>query len=184
MKDLSVIIAASRPQSLAHVLGYVARQSCDGLDYEVVLVQEADDFTQFTTLRYSPRFRIFRQPPSMDAGATAHDRGIIESRGKYVVFWDDDNIYYPHALSTLYSTALGHDIGIARVRHQGLVIPSGPQLKAGDIDTMCFCVRKELAARVSWVDHGGRYSDFRWIGKLAGLTDKVNRSPLIVGEHL
>lgn len=184
MKDLSIIVASSRPQTLAHVLGYIHRQEMEGIDYEVLVIQEADDFVPFQNYRYGPKFTILRQRYHNDFGAAAHDRGLLESKGQYVVFWDDDNIYYPHAATSLFCTATGHDIGIVRVRHQGLVIPSGPHVRAGDIDTMCFCVRREFAIRVKWADAGGRYSDFRWITRLLGLTERVNRSPVIVGEHL
>jgi glycosyltransferase involved in cell wall biosynthesis len=184
MKDLSIIVPTSRPNTLAHVLGYINNQSIDGIEYEVIVVQEADDFEQFKLLRYGPRFSIFRQKPHADCGAAAKDRGILESSGQYVIFWDDDNIYYPHAAASLFSAALGHDIGIVRTRHQGMIIPSGPLLQAGDIDSMCFCVKKELAAKIQWADRGGRYSDYRWISRIMALTDKVNRSPIIIGEHL
>lgn len=184
MKDLSIVVPSNRPQTLAHVLGYINTQEATGIDFEIVLIQEADDFTPFTHLRYGPNFSIIRQAPQHDNGASARDRGTIEAKGKYLVFWDDDNIYYPHAAASLFCTAVGHDVGIVRVRHQGLVIPSGPRIKAGDIDSMCFCVKKELAVRVKWADGQGRYNDFRWLTRLLCLTEHVNRSPVIIGEHL
>lgn len=184
MKDLSIIVPTNRPRTLAHVLRYIHNQSIDGIDHEIIIIQEADDFEPFKLLRYGHNFSIFRQKPHIDCGAAAKDRGILESTGKYVMFWDDDNIYYPHAAASLFSTSLGHDVGIARVKHQGMIIPSGPSLQAGDIDSMCFCVKRELAARIKWADRGGRYSDYRWISKIIGLTNKVNQSPVIIGEHL
>lgn len=184
MKDLSIILPSSRPSTLAHVLNYIHNQRADGIDFEVILIQEADDFSPFLNYRYGPNFTILRQGFHHDNGATARDRGVREAKGQYVVFWDDDNIYYPQAVTGLFCTAVNHDVGIVRVRHQGMLIPSGPHLKPGDIDSMCFCVRKELATRVTWADSQGRYNDYRWITRLLGLTERVNRSPVIVGEHL
>jgi glycosyltransferase involved in cell wall biosynthesis len=182
--DLSIILPSSRPQTLAHVLTYIHNQRTDGIDFEVIVIQEADDFNPFMNYRYGNNFEILRQGFHHDHGATARDRGLIAARGQYVVFWDDDNIYYPHAAASLFCTAVGHDVGIVRVRHQGLVIPSGPHVKPGDIDSMCFCVRKDLAVQVKWTDGQGRYNDFRWITRLLALSERMNRSPVIVGEHL
>ncbi len=182
--DLSIIIPSSRPQTLAHVLTHIHNQRTDGINFEVIVIQEADDFTPFTNFRYGINFEILRQGFHHDNGAAARDRGSIAARGQYLAFWDDDNIYYPHAIASLFCTATGNDIGIVRTRHQGLVIPSGPHLKPGDIDSMCFCVKKDLATRFKWADGGGRYNDYRWINKVAGIAERVNRSPAIIGEHL
>ncbi len=184
MVDLSIIIPTSRPNTLAHVLAAIRNQSADGINFEVILIQEAHNFGQFATLRYEPNFRIHRQQPHADNGATARDTGVIAAKGKYLAFWDDDNLYYPHAVASLISTASGHDIGIVRARHQGLIIPSGPQIKPGDIDSMCFCVKKDLAVLIKWADGQGRYNDFRWITRLMSISERVNRSPVIIGEHL
>lgn len=183
---LSIIIPSSRPTTLAHVVRDLNEQSADGLDYEIVIVQESDDgFDKFTHITYSPRFKILRQRIHHDCGATARDIGFNESSGKYVAFWDDDNIYYKHAATTIYSVAYGHPFGVTRVKHRGLVIPTFKGLKPGDVDSMCFCVQRELAAQVKWADHGGRYNDFRWITKIASITNQLpNFSPVIVGEHV
>src|SRR5215831_3077261 len=97
--NLSVVIPASRPHSLAHVLGYLNSQSVAGINYEFIVVLEADDFELFHTLRYGSRCRLFKQPLGHDNGATARDFGLIAALGDYVTFWDDDNIYYPHAVA-------------------------------------------------------------------------------------
>lgn len=184
MKDLSIIIPSSRPKYLAHLLNYLASQSTDGINFEIIIIQEADNFEQFNILKYDHRTIILRQSPNHDNGAIARDRGLLESRGEYVAFWDDDNVYYRHAIASLVGAACGHDIGIVRTRHQGMIIPSGKSIEPGDIDTMCFCVKKELAIRVKWNDNGGRYNDFRWISKVAKLTTNINHVPMIIGEHV
>lgn len=183
MKHISIITPTARPGNLAHALTYFRAQHTDGIDYEFIVVQEGG-YAEFDLLRYGPRFRILRQGLHADCGAAARDLAIREATGEFVAFWDDDNIYHPHALASVLSTVSGHDVGIVRTRHQGLIIPSGPCIKSGDIDTMCFAVRRDLARRVPWVDNGGRFSDYRWITKVAALTTEINRSPVIIGEHL
>ncbi len=183
--DFSVVIASTRATSLSRVLDNLQRQSVEGINYEYVIVQESNDgFEEFTTLSYGPRIRIFRQSLHHDTGAAARDRGIAEAYGTYIAFWDDDNIYFPHAIATTYSNVLGHDIGIVKVKHKGTIIPSGIAIKAGDIDTMCLCVKKDLAITMKWADGGGRYNDFRWVSRIVGKAKSINYSPIIIGEHL
>lgn len=184
MLDLSIIIASQRPACLAQILHQLKHQSTAGITYEILIVQEADNFDGFLACSYSPRCHIFRQTPHGDYGAAAHDRGVLEAKGDYVVFWDDDNLYYQHALVAVFATARKHDIGVVRVRHRGLVIPTQQGFKAGDIDSMCFCVRRQLASTAKWADGGGRYSDYRWISKVARVATTINFSPIIIGEHL
>lgn len=185
MLDLSIITPSVRPHSLAHFLDYLHRQSSDGFEHECLVVQESDsDFNGFECLRYGLKCRVLRQTIHNDCGAFARDQAILEARGEYVAFWDDDNIYYPHAMASVLLAAAGHDVGIVRVRYRDRVIPVGAGVVAGEIDTMCVCVRRDLASRVKWVDGGGRYSDFRWISRVAKLTDSINYSKVIIGEHL
>jgi glycosyltransferase involved in cell wall biosynthesis len=182
--NLSIIVPSCRPTSLAHVLGYLDRQYTDGLVWEIIIVQEADDFNKFQTLRYPHRAQIIRQPLSHDNGAIARDNGLFIAKGDYLAFWDDDNIYYPHAVATLFATANGHDVGVVHIRHHGTTLPSGRAFRAGDIDSMNFCVRREIAAKVKWADNGGRYNDYRWISKVSALINTVSYCPIIIGEHL
>jgi len=185
LMDLSIIIPSNRPKILAHTLNYLDKQSSDGIIYEIIIVQESDEgFEQFSTLTYNFRTRVIRKRIGHDCGASARDEGFKNSEGNYVVFWDDDNIYYPHAMITMFSIANGFDVGIARIRHHGTIIPTSKAIRAGDIDSMCFCVKREIAAKVKWSDDGGRYNDYRWINKAVGFANKINFSPIIIGEHL
>lgn len=183
--NLSIIIPASNPKSLTHVVNNINNQSIDGIDYEIIIVQESNgNFNQFNNIKYGPRFTILRQSLHFDCGAEARDRGTSISSGEYITYWDDDNLYYPHAVVSTFLAAVNYDIGVSRIRHFGSIIPINNGLKAGDIDTMCLCVRKDLSTKVSWADNGGRYNDYRWVNKLFRLGDKVNYSSVIIGEHL
>lgn len=185
--DISIIVATARPSNLTRVIEYIERQSVSGISFEVVIVQESTgNHREFNINTKLPINSIIveQQCFNNDYGATAHDTGIVNSRGNYVVFWDDDNIYYPHALIAQYSTANGFDIGVVRTIHQGLAIPSNNHIIAGDIDTMCICVKKELAIKERWASGGGRYSDYRWVSRLLKHDPTVNYSKVIIGHHL
>lgn len=185
--DISVIIATSRPSNLTRTIDYIERQSISGISFEVVIVQESNgDHRKFNIDTKLPINDIIveRQRTHNDYGAAAHDTGILNSRGDYVVFWDDDNIYYPHALVAQYSVASGFDIGVVRTMHQNVPIPSSNNITAGDVDTMCACVRRELAIKEKWTSGGGRYSDYRWLSKLLKHSPTINYSKVIIGHHL
>lgn len=129
--------------------------------------------------------------PHRDYGATAHQRGLESARGEYVVFWDDDNVYYPHAVETaLKTTARLPDLAILQVRHYGddqrfRVLPAAKLLQHGDIDTLCLVVRRRFALRASWIDDqlGERGSDWRWLTRLRALKPRVAWVPITIGAH-
>lgn len=185
--DVSIIVATAHPKNLIRIIDYIERQSVSGISFEVVIIEESSgdhrDFN-FTTKLQINDVIIEQQNLNGDYGAAAHDLGILRSRGDYVVFWDDDNVYYQHALIAQYSTANGFDIGIVRTEHENLVIPSSNKIVAGDIDTMCLCVKRELAIKESWATGGGRYSDYRWISKLLKYDPAINYSKVVIGHHL
>lgn len=185
MLDLSIITPSYRAQSLVHFLDNFNRQSHDGLGVECLIVQESDNgFHSFENLKVGLKARVLRQKVHHDCGAFARDRAILEAKGDYVAFWDDDNVYYPHAVVSTFLAAVGYDVGIVRVRHRDHFIPIGSQITAGEVDTMCLCVKRDLASRVKWVDEGGRYSDFRWITRIAKMTTSINYSKVVIGEHV
>jgi glycosyltransferase involved in cell wall biosynthesis len=157
-------------------------QSISGIKIEHIIIQEAKNFEDFYTSD-SIHCVIKRQPLSNDYGAAAKDEGLKLAKGEYACFFDDDNIYYPHALSTLYSTVLNHDIGICKVRYKDRVIPSANKIECCDIDTMCFIVRASLAKQVEWAG-GGRFSDYRFINNVKNLTCDIIYNEIIIGEHL
>lgn len=158
------------------------RQSYKGINIEFIVVQENDIFHDFTSPNMI-NMTIKRQPLSNDYGAAAKDVGLSIAKGEYCCFFDDDNIYYDHALCAVYNTVEGHDIGICRAHYKDMIIPIDNKIKASYIDTMCFSARTELAKNVKWAG-GGRFSDFRYIENLRKLTCNVNFSKTIIGEHL
>ena len=186
MYDVSIIISTSSPTNLIRVLDYIERQKTE-LKFEIIIIQEAiGDHRKFNINTKLPinDILIVQQTLHYDYGANAKDLGIIKSNAKYVVFWDDDNIYYDNALSIQYNTSNGYDIGIVKTIHQNLIIPTYNKIIAGDIDTMCLCVKKDLAIKEKWITNSGKYSDFRWVNKLLKHKPKINYSDKIIGYHL
>jgi glycosyltransferase involved in cell wall biosynthesis len=183
--DISVIVATARPLNLIRTIEYIERQSISGLSFEVIIIYEGiGNIPYIDTMLPVNNIIIEKRDLHNDYGAAARDLGILKSSGDYVVFWDDDNIYYPHALVSQYSSANNFDIGVVRTKHNDMIIPVVNDIIAGEIDTMCLCVKRELAIKENWATNGGRYSDYRWVSKLLKHKPSINYSKVVIGYHL
>jgi GT2 family glycosyltransferase len=192
--DLSIITATfQRPKHLALCLAQVRQQSLGSLRIEHIVVSDGPD-RQARFQSEDAGARYVELPHNQGRwGAAAKDAGLGAAAGQYVCFWDDDNRYEPHAAATLYAAAHGGDIGVVQVRalkRQGagrIVLPRqwDGVLRFGDIDTMNFCVRRELASLEHWADGNPRSGeDYRWLQRLKDRGASIRYVPIIIGEHL
>jgi len=192
--DLSVITATCRrPKHLALCIAQFRQQSLGNLRVEQVIVSDGPDpFARHLATDAGAR-HLELDPPQGQWGAGAKDAGIAAATGRYVCFWDDDNRYEPHALAVLYAAAVGHDIGVVRIHALRRTRPGRVTLprqwdgtfRLGDIDTMNFCVRRELALSARWADGDLRSGeDFRWIRRLQEAGATLRYVPIVIGEHL
>ncbi len=194
MVDLSVITATyKRPKHLAMCLAQFRQQSVGNLRVEQIVVSDGPD-PQARFLAQNAKARYVELDRRHGLwGAAAKDAGIAAALGEYVCFWDDDNLYESHALSTLFAAAVGVDIGVVQVRcHKKrgrgqVVLPRAwtGVFRCGDIDTMNVCVRRQCAALEPWADGSGdRANDFRWLHRLSRRGINSRYVPIEIGEHL
>lgn len=192
--ELSVITATrQRPAFLAHCLEQFRNQSTGGLRCEHVVVSDGPDAMARELARRVKARYLELDVPLGQWGAFAKDLGVQQARGEYVCFWDDDNIYFPHALATLYASAVGTDVGVARTGHRlrrrpGLTtLPrrwEGRFVK-GDIDTMCVCVRTELARTERWGQETNEPgTDYHWLHRLQVRGASIRYVPIVIGAHV
>jgi glycosyltransferase involved in cell wall biosynthesis len=194
MFDLSIVTATrGRPKHLALCLAQLRQQSLGDLRVEHLVVSDGPD-PQARFLAEAAGAKYLELPrPQGQWGAAAKDAGLHAAQGGYVCFWDDDNRYEPHAAATLFAAGHGMDVGVVRIRalkRRGtgrVLIPRSwdGTLRYGDIDTMNFCVRAELARRESWADGNPRSGeDYRWISRVAARGATLRYVPVVIGEHL
>lgn len=192
--NLSVITAThQRPEFLSHCLEQFRRQSLGGLKVEHIVVSDGpDEHAKYLANQADARYFELPEPVGQ-WGAGAKDRGILEARGRYVCFWDDDNIYESHALVALFAAVQNVEIGVVRTQHRfrrrlGFVtIPRrwDGRFVLGDIDTMCVCVQTELARRETWqLENPTISNDHTWLVKLMKHAPRVNYLPITIGKHL
>ena len=108
---VSVVISTyNRSKLLPHAIRSVLSQ--DRQDFEIIVIDDGstDETSQVVACFSDPRIRYFYQTNSgLAAGRNA---GISESRGKYIVFLDDDDVFLPNKLSVQVSFMEAHrDLG-------------------------------------------------------------------------
>lgn len=194
MIDLSIIIATcNRPAALATCLQQVRQQAYAGFTVEVIVVDESvGDDNRVTTQQFGVS-KYYQKKTEGLCGAYAKDFGLQWAAGTYVCFWDDDNVYYQHAMTTLFGAAYDYDIGVVQTWHRQRQPPFAYRpipvkwqgaFEFRQIDTMCVCVRTELAQRELWSAHQQRGTDYAWLTKLAAYNPRIRYLPIIIGVHL
>ena len=125
-------------------------------------------------------------------GHLARDTGISMANGKYLLLWDDDNIYYKHAMSTFMQEIEEYDILVCRINYRVRRI-SFPDLydqipkkwnntfERSDIDTMNVMIKTKLARKFKWTDCNDYSGDFHWLKKLEEYGAKIKYCDKIVG---
>jgi glycosyltransferase involved in cell wall biosynthesis len=94
--QVSVIIPTyNSARYLAEAVDSVLSQTFS--DFEVLVIDDGStDETETVMRRYGPPVRYIQQ--NNGGVASARNRGIEESRGRYVAFLDADDTWYPHKL--------------------------------------------------------------------------------------
>ena len=192
--ELSVVTATwRRPKLLAMCLQQFRAQSTGELRTEHVIVSDGPDPMARAQASAEHAQYVERTNNGGRWGAFAKDDGIAAARGRYVCFWDDDNLYEPHALTALLAAAWGVDIGIVQCRHllrtpgESTVLPRSwaGEFRLGDIDSMCVCVRREVALTERWADSSRRRGeDYRWLARLKQRGVSIRFAPIVIGTHL
>lgn len=164
----------------------------------IVLSDEIDPVARKISEHYGARYYEF--PHEGKRGAHLKDKGIELAEGAYIVFWDDDNIFYPNYLATLCRISHGYDIGMASILLRPFDLTDNkkhyiqnlnlyekiPYVWKGhfehcQVDTMSVCVKKTIAERAKWADFNGYEIDYVWLSKLQGT---INFEDSVVGIHL
>ncbi|MBD3675933.1 MAG: glycosyltransferase family 2 protein [Planctomycetaceae bacterium] len=184
--DLTIVTATwNRPKWLRNCCEQIRRQSLAGVSWEHIVVSDGpDEIAERIARNYSARFDALSQHVG-DRGASGNNRGLELARGRYIVFFDDDNLYHTHALAALYAAAQNVEIGVCQTRHKGQIIPPSFEepLRFGQVDSMCLCVMTDFARREQWPYRRGS-TDWGWLERLMKHKPRIRITPIVIGEHL
>jgi glycosyltransferase involved in cell wall biosynthesis len=163
-----------------------------GVSFEHIIVSDGkDDIAKSSCGSYAAKapFKVVYDEIRHQGcyGDFARTRGLELINTDYVIFFDDDNAYFPWAVNTLYTAAYGFDIGVALIEHWDFDSPNkqiiGRSISYGQIDTACYCVHADRT--VPWVGftESGVGTDYCWIEHVSKGAD-VNYVPVVIASHL
>jgi glycosyltransferase involved in cell wall biosynthesis len=188
---LAIITATyKRPAALLSCIQNVKQQVCGNLQLEHIVVVDGEDDPESVYLATQAGVTVSTIPHAGSFGAAAKDSGLVRAESDFVVFWDDDNWYYPHAAITAWTAAQACGLAFCTVEHimpyvrVSQLIPHVDPPVCGGIDTACFCVRKDIAELTLWYDGGGRCCDWRWAARLMQAGVQWSVCPIIIAKKL
>ena len=114
MIDLTILIPAYNEEAtILELLGRVADQTIEGVEIEVLVVDDGSTDRTVELLEQNPGLytRLIKRPRNGGKGAAVRD-GLREATGDYVLFQDADLEYDPAEYTRLLMPVLKHDADI------------------------------------------------------------------------
>jgi glycosyltransferase involved in cell wall biosynthesis len=163
-------------------------------DLEVVVVVDGPDEATTSTLAQleDPRLRVVELPSRTGPGG-ARNAGVTESRGEWVAFLDDDDLWDPRKLEVQLEVARssGHELPVIACREEArsggrseiwprrlpepgehlseyLLARRGLFWGEGAVHTSTWFTRRELLERVPFREDLMKHEDWDWLLRAAG----------------
>ena len=196
MKPLLSVITPTRgrPQLLAHCLVSVKQQE---LPVQHVVISDGPDPTAEALCRHYGATYAACPAPTSNFGNSPRDLGVKLAQTEYLAFWDDDNLFMPHAARELITTVWDADLAVLQIEHWHRhrkymrVIPEswGGEFLGFHIDTACFCVRAHFwranALSLETARPLEPYSaDHTLCEKMRHLGARIKFKPTVIATHI
>lgn len=187
---VSVIVRTKdRPALLREALGSLAAQTFQ--DFEVIVVNDGGRDVSEVVAEYAHLRSTLLQLPRNQGRGAATNAGIEQARGTFIAYLDDDDLYYPSHLATLYSLLVTQThLGAAYtdavfawyrfdVEHQRFTFVQRQLHSSGDFDpdrllfhntipNLCLMHRRDAWEHVGKFDGGlNHYEDWDFFLRLA-----------------
>lgn len=208
--DITVITGTyNRPKDVARTIHALRSQQTAARCEHLVIADGRCKFTRNVCEAFDVSYLESREERVW--GAAPKDHGVKRATGEYLVFWDDDNIYFPNAIEALWRTVQGADAGFCcihtLVQRGRLIVDVRPEpgVELAGTDYMCVIVRREIAKQVRFSTPGikkkfalhvrkgekgdavireQKLYDRRWVKGILRRTQSVRFSSEVIGVHL
>jgi glycosyltransferase involved in cell wall biosynthesis len=172
MPSVSVITPAIGRESLGVMLGHLVPQLAPGDEALVIGDGPQPVSARIASQQNSPYVRYWDHPPVFNYGNPQRNAAIIEARGDYLLFVDDDDDVLPECLSTLKQVAAQHPGRplMFKMKHLNRILWNSPSVGLGNVSGQMF-VTPNVEGRVG-----------KWSGKYAADFDFINSTLALYPE--
>src|SRR5688572_17516758 len=178
---VTVITATyNRPKELRAAIGYVRAQSYQ--NWEQIIVSDGPDprVRALVAEFGDPRIHACYTNRFPTVGNYQKNYALRYATGEFVLYFDDDNIIFPHCLETMARGFISDDIGyvICPIQYgdkrrgaQDVVVVKHPKpgFRHREIDQLNYMIRRPLVERAWGLRFHGA-ADFLLINRVAGLS--------------
>lgn len=183
----------NRPDRLRQAIEYVQAQTYDNWEQIIISDGRDDRVPKLVADVGDPRIRssyTYRFPV---VGQYQKNYALRFASGEYILYFDDDNIIYPHCLETMVRGFASDDIGYVVCpikysdRRRGdddvmVIKHPKPGFKYREIDQLNYMIRRRLIERVWGLRMYGD-GDFRLINSVAQISQGTYFDE-VIGHHL
>jgi glycosyltransferase involved in cell wall biosynthesis len=170
----TVVVPTRGRETLRGTLRSIKKAGGSSPDVEVLVVA---DGPQPSTARIFerealPTWRYFEHGPTQSWGNAQRTFGIEHSRGEWLLFMDDDDVYRPGAFDAIRDGTAANPgrVIVFRMNFTGVVIWGRPELYGGGVSTQMFVVPNTPAKLGSWLEPlNNQDSDYQFITQTVAL---------------
>jgi glycosyltransferase involved in cell wall biosynthesis len=178
---VTVITATyNRPKALREAIGYVRAQTYQNWEQIIVSDGRDDRVSALVAEVGDPRIRSSHTLRFSTVGNYQKNYGLKFATGEFVLYFDDDNVIYPHCLETMVRGFTSADIGyvICPIRYgdtrrgdRNVVVVKDPKpgFRHREIDQLNYMIRRRLIERAWGIRMHGA-GDFLLIHKIARMS--------------
>lgn len=167
-------------------------------DFEYIIVDDAcDKATESLVASFKDKRLHYTQNEKNPARTHCRplNKGIQMSRGKYIAYLDDDNLFYPYHLEVLLKTIQGEDLDVVYCDMMidqdgklfyGIQKDFDPQflINRNFIDTSEILHKREMAFNVGgWDENIPRFTDWNFCVRMAKWGAKFKRVPIAALQY-
>ncbi|MFM7675458.1 MAG: glycosyltransferase family 2 protein [Synechococcus sp.] len=180
-----------RLQTLQEAIASVEAQDDPHWEHLIVSDGHFPTVQQLKRVNREPRRHFLATPAIRHFGNHQRNVGIFKARGEFLLFLDDDNVLYPHALSTMRRAFAEQPVDLVlfpidydHSKHGvlGQRLMPAPGFSRGEVDSLNAMIRRSLAVRCNgWSD--SYFADHDLLSLAAAMAPTRYCDTKAIGHH-